>query len=368
MQDVVLVTADSVRRDHADALGHLSTYGVSTGITGSHYTRPSLASLLSSNYRGAITTEVVPPTIADALSEAGYTCFGFAPTPNTDARFGFDSGFDEFETFVEPGNRGSKLRQYLGSIDLLRWFYYKLYPPQAKSENRPADREVIDRAIEAFNAAEPPRFLWVHLMESHRPYGKGEDAVSERLDQKAFFSPDDLTDEEEATIEGKYRDAIGRVDANIERLLQELDSDPVFAFTSDHGEGFGDEGFYFHQGHKRSVAAFQTEVPVVFDGVDVEGPMSLLDIPPTLSSAVGVDPPDAWHGTDLRSGESEYAITIAPWHDTATVAWQDYDKKLVARDADVTLSEGAERADVERADVDDELEDQLRDLGYVDAG
>jgi arylsulfatase A-like enzyme len=368
MRDVILVTADSVRRDYADALDFLSADGVETGITGSHYTRPSLASLLSSNYRGAITTEAVSPTIADALSDAGYTCLGYAPTPNTDARFGFDSGFDEFETFVEPGNRGSKLRQYLGSIDLLRWFYYKLYPPQAKSENRPRDREVIERAVEAFNAAEPPRFLWLHLMESHRPYGKGEDAVSKRLDQKAFFSPDDLTDEEEATIEGKYRDAIGRVDRNVEHLLSELDADPILAFTSDHGEGFGDEGFYFHQGHKRSVAAFQTEVPVVFDGVDIEGPMSLLDIPPTLLSAVDVDPPDAWHGTDLLSADSEYAITIAPWHDTATVAWQDYDKKLVARDADVTLSEGGERADVERADVDDELEEQLRDLGYADAG
>jgi len=106
----------------------------------------------------------------------------------------------------------------------------------------------------------------------------------------------------------------------------------------------------------------------VFDGVEAEGPMSLLDIPPTLVSAVGVDLPETWHGTDLTESTSEYAVTIAPWHDTATVAWQDYDKKLIARDADVSLSEGGERADVERADVDDELEEQLRDLGYVDAG
>ena len=368
MEDIVLVTADSVRRDYADALEHLSSFPVETGVTGSHYTRPSLASFLSSNYRGAITTEVVSPTIAETLSEAGYTCLGFSPTPNTDARFGFDRGFDTYETFVEPGNQGSKLREYLGGIDLLRWVYYKLYPPQAKSENRPSDAEVIDRAIEAFEAAEPPRFLWVHLMETHRPYGKGDDAVSKRLDQKAFFKPEKLTAEEEAEIEGAYRDAIGRADAGVERLLDAIDADPILAFTSDHGEGFGDDGFYFHQGQKRSVAAFQTEVPVVLDGVDAEGPMSLLDLPPTLVSAVGVDPPEAWHGTDLTESASEYAITIAPRHDTATVAWQDYDKKLIARDADVSLSEGGERADVERADVDDELEEQLRDLGYVDAG
>lgn len=368
MEDIVLITADSIRRDHANSLDFLSTHAVETGITGSHYTRPSLASLLSSSYRSAITTEIFPPTIADVLSGEGYTCLGYAPTPNTDARFGFDSGFDEFETFVEPGNQGNKFREYLGSIDLLRWFYYKLYPPQAKSDNRPHDKEVVKQATEAFNAAESPRFLWVHLMESHRPYGKGEDAVSRRLDQKAFFKPEALTDDEEAIIKTKYRDAISRVDHNVEQLISGLNADPILAFTSDHGEGFGDKGFYYHQGHRRSVAAFQTEVPVIFDGVDVEGPMSLLDIPPTLLSAVGINPPDTWHGSNLLSTDSEYAITIAPWHDTATVAWQDYDKKFIARDADVSLSEDGDRADVERVDVGNELEEQLRGLGYVDAG
>lgn len=367
MEDIVLVTADSVRRDYADHLPSLSDRSVHTGVTGSHYTRPSLASLLSSNYRGAITTRVVNPTIAEVLNEAGYSCLGFSPTPNTDAQFGFDAGFDTYETFVEPGNRGSRLRQFLGGFDVLRWFYYKLYPPQAKSDNRPADRTVVNRAIEAFNDAEPPRFLWIHLMETHRPYGRGEDAVPKELDQKAFFKPDSLTDQEEATIRRKYTDALERADENVQHLLSEIDSDPILAFTSDHGEGFGDEGFYFHQGHKRSVAPFQTEVPVVVDGVDIDGPLSLLDIPPTLVSAVDVDPPDAWHGTDLTESNSEYAITIAPWHDTATLAWQDYERKIVAKDADVSFV-GDEQASVERADVDDELEAQLRDLGYIDAG
>ncbi|MFC7141795.1 sulfatase-like hydrolase/transferase [Halosimplex aquaticum] len=368
MEDIVLVTADSVRRDYADAFESLSDLPVQTGVTGSHYTRPSLASLISANYRGAITTEVVSPTIAEVLSDAGYTCLGYTPTPNTDARFGFDRGFDDFDTFVEPGNRGSKLRQYLGSINALRWIYYKIYPPQAKSENRPRDREVIERAIEEFNAADGPRFLWVHLMETHRPYGVGDEAMSKELDQKAFFKPDKLTDEEEAEIEGKYADAIRRADENIDYLLSEIDSDPILAVTSDHGEGFGEDGFYFHQGHKRSVADFQTKVPVIFDGIDAEGPMSLLDVPPTLVESVGVDAPASWHGTNLLESESEYAVTIAPWHDTATVAWRDYEKTFVARDADVSFEEGGTRADVERADVDQELEEQLQDLGYMDAG
>lgn len=368
MEDIVLVTVDSVRRDYADSFESLSDLPVQTGVTGSHYTRPSLASLISASYRGAITTEVVSPTIAEVLSDGGYTCLGYTPTPNTDARFGFDRGFDDFDTFVEPGNRGSKLRQYLGSINALRWIYYQIYPPQAKSENRPRDREVIERAIKEFNDAEGPRFLWVHLMETHRPYGVGDKGMSKNLDQKAFFKPDKLTDEEEAEIEAKYADAIRRADENINHLLSEIDSDPILAVTSDHGEGFGEEGFYFHQGHKRSVADFQTKVPIIFDGVGAKGPMSLLDIPPTLVEKVGVDAPASWHGTNLLEADSEYAVTIAPWHDTASVAFRDYEKTFVARDADVTFEQGDTIADVERADVDQELEEQLQDLGYMDAG
>lgn len=38
MEDIVLITADSIRRDHANSLDFLSTHVVETGITGSHYT------------------------------------------------------------------------------------------------------------------------------------------------------------------------------------------------------------------------------------------------------------------------------------------------------------------------------------------
>jgi arylsulfatase A-like enzyme len=311
---------------------------------------------------------VVNPTLTDVLSESGYTCLGYSPTPNTDARFGFDSGFDDYDTFVEPGNQGSNLRQYLGGIDALRWIYYKLYPPQAKSENRPRDREVVNRAIREFNAVEPPRFLWIHLMETHRPYGIGNQAVSKRLDQKAYFKPNKLTDDEEATIKQKYRDSIERADKNVQHLLEGVNSDPLLAFTADHGEGFGDEGFYFHKGQQRSVADFIIEVPVMFDGIDVEGPMSLLDIPPTLVDAVGIDTPKAWQGTNLLNETSKFAITIAPWHDKATLAWQDYERKIIAHDANVSFNEGSMVAKAKQADVDDELESQLQDLGYLDAG
>jgi len=206
-------------------------------------------------------------------------------------------------------------------------------------------------------------------MGSHRPYGSGDQALSKRLDQKAFFKPEKLTTDERDTILDTYRRALDRVSENLQYLRSNLDTDPVaLTFAADHGEMFGEEGFYFHQGQKRCVADAQTKVPVWFDGIDAEGPLGLVDIAPTIVDHVGRDPPDAWHGESRLDGPAEQALTIAPWHDQVTFAWQDFEKKIVARDATVELETDAGRSTASVADVDGELESQLRDLGYVDAG
>lgn len=368
MEDVILVTADSIRRDYADEFDFLGRFPTGTGVAASHYTRPSLASLLSSQYEAALTTEVVSPTLPEVLSEAGYTCLGFSPTPNTDARFGFDRGFDTYETFVQPGKQGSRLREYLAKFDVLRRVYYRFSSPEAKSENRPMDREVVKRAIEAFNVAEPPRFLWVHLMESHRPYGR-EDGISPELDRKAYFSSGSLSAEEEATIEAAYRKAIRCVDENVESLLNGVETaSPRFVFTADHGEAFGDTGFYFHKGHKRSVAECITHVPLVTDNMTMETPASLLDISATICEACDLPTQPPWDGDSRRRSSAQSTITIAPWGAKATLSWQNFDKQLIARDTSVTLNDGVSITTTQRSDVDSEIEQQLRELGYRNAG
>jgi arylsulfatase A-like enzyme len=202
-------------------------------------------------------------------------------------------------------------------------------------------------------------------METHRPYGAGDDVISKRLDQKAFFKPEKLTDEEQAEIENKYRAALKRADKNIQLLLDKIDSDPAFVFTSDHGEGFGDEGYYFHQPQLRRVDDCLVKVPVVFDGISVdEGPLSVLDIAPTLVDSAGGSVPHSWDGNNLLTTDTDYTITIAPWNEKATVLWQDFEKRLVSNDATVTL-ESANTATGVQDEVPDELQGQLRDLGYI---
>ncbi|WP_299270400.1 sulfatase-like hydrolase/transferase [Halorientalis sp.] len=382
MQDVVLLTADSVRRDFVDAMSFVADHEVLTGVTAGHYTRPSLAAMQSSRLRASVQSRVVGPTIADAFSAAGYTTVGLVPTAQADPAFGFDDGFDHYDNYMSgsgnaASNRRSGFREYLGSFEIVRQVYRRVYPMAANMDDLPADDEVIDEAIERFNDAEGPRFLWVHQMESHRPYGSGDDAIPSKIDRKAeasggrhWFGSSEVSREERETITSAYRDALSRVDDRIERVLTEIDSeDPIFAFAADHGDEFGEEGYYYHQGYRRRVPDTVIRVPVVFDGAETAGDrLSLLDVGPTLAGAAGVDAPTAWQGNDLTGTATEEAVTVAPWHEKATVAWQDFERKLVARDADVSMRAGDEEVAVDRTDVSDEVERQLQDLGYADAG
>lgn len=366
MDDLVVVTADSVRYDFVDAMPFIAENEVARGITAGHYTRPSLSALLSSRYEAALRARAMSPTIADVLADKGYTCIGLAPSVQMNEFFGFGSGFDQYENYKDPGNRGSRRREILGRITLLRKLYHRIVPPHAKQDDLPDDDELVDEAIERFNNVDSPRFLWVHLMQSHRPYGKGDDAVPKSIDRKALFSPNLLTDEENNQILDRYRAALSRVDTEVERLYEELDGDPQFVFTSDHGDEFGEEGHYFHQPQRRRVADKLTEVPVVTKNLNIpKSELSLVDPAPTLISGLGIEPPPVWDGVSLDRKSADYAITIAPWGEKASIKYRTPDFSLIGADADVSVEIDGTRAIADDEELPDEIERQLQDLGYV---
>jgi arylsulfatase A-like enzyme len=206
-------------------------------------------------------------------------------------------------------------------------------------------------------------------MEGHRPYGRGEEGVSKSLDRKSVFKPEQLTETEQSEIEEKYTRSLRRVGDRVAQLRERLDGDHTFVFTADHGESFGEAGFYFHPGQRRCVHDVLIDVPVVVDGLSFESDhVSILDIAPTLTSSVGVEPPDEWNGFDVRTYDRDSAVTVAPWHSKATVCWQDFERKLVAADADVSFETSRGTGHTSREEVPPELEQRLNDLGYVDAG
>lgn len=382
MKSVVLLTVDSVRRDFVDAMPFVDSHDVLTGVTAGHYTRPSLAALQSSKIRSSLESKVIAPTLAEVFNEAGYTTIGLVPTAQADPAFGFDTGFDQYDNFMSGSgnaaeNRRSSFREYLGSFDIVRQVYRRIYPMEANMDDLPQDEQVVSEAIGRFNEADGPVFLWVHQMESHRPYGTGDDAIPSPLDRKAeaagsrhWFGSSTVTETECELIKQTYRDTLGRVDNRIKRLLSTIEADdPIFVFAADHGDEFGEEGYFYHQGYRRRVADPVIQVPVVLDGIETVGDqLSLLDVAPTLVEAVGLDAPPEWQGNDLATEMTEETVTVAPWHEKATIAWQDFERKLVAHDAEVTFHEDGKEVSAERSDVSSDVEKQLQNLGYTDAG
>lgn len=370
MRDIVVITVDSVRRDFADSMEYLSSLDVDRGTTVGHYTRPSLAGLVSGQVASAAQKRVTSPTLAEQLSGAGYTCIGLPSSPQTDPTFNFDAGFDQFENYRDSGNRGRWYRDFLARFNTVRRLYHRVAPPQAKLESAPEDEEVLNEAVTRFDEAESPRFLWVHLTGAHRPYGRGSDSISVSLDRKALFSPNKLNESQHEEIVSKYRAALTRTDAAIKEFRSRLNADPLFVFTSDHGDEFGEENLYFHQPQRRRAVDTLTEVPVIVDGVTIpnEDPwFSLLDIAPTILSAIGLEVPDEWDGVDHTDPETtrDHAITLAPWLDEATVSYKTRNLRLVASDSNVSLQSGTGSVSVQASEVPEEVEKNLRELGYI---
>lgn len=116
-----------------------------------------------------------------------------------------------------------------------------------------------------------------------------------------------------------------RIDETYQRLLDVLDAEgelenTIVVFVSDHGSHFRTR----NDEYKRSCHESSVRVPLVvrgpgFDGGNrVESPISLVDLPPTLLDAAGIDPPES------MEGDSAMGIVAAERSPEAVdPAWKD---------------------------------------------
>ena len=83
---------------------------------------------------------------------------------------------------------------------------------------------------------------------------------------------------------------------------EELWDDSWIIIVGDHGEEFGEHG---QVGHGKNVFASTTRVPLLIrppggtEARRIGTPVSLVDLPPTIARAVGLEPPASWQGRDL---------------------------------------------------------------------
>ena len=366
--DVLLVTVDTFRADalsHAPGLSAILAGGClwTVAVAPSNWTLPSYASLLtgrapaehgagrardgstaagSRDYRG-LQGEL--PTLAEQFRKAGYATAMVHQNPFLEPWTGLDRGF---ERYVRTREDTTLALSVAGD-----WWQ---------------------------RSAARPRLLVVHLMAPHLPYSPpgadelGPDPLA-ALDLEAFFasehSPEerrrffDLPEQDRLQVSARYRAEVVALDRQLAPWLEEMlaaDPPPLFAFHADHGEELWDSGSFEH-GHSFHDAVVRVPVGIVWPGRvaaerrdDAVGAHWLAS---TLLRLAGVPRPAAWrqdlfdrHGTTTTSSSYYLSDGHGRRFDVAT-----------GRSRELDPAE-AVSADGPPAELSEELESALRELGY----
>ena len=202
------------------------------------------------------------------------------------------------------------------SAAILRQNRFKQYVDAEAVANK-----IID-LVEA-RPADKPFLIWGHFMDTHLPYvsGRGRrwwretprylDAVGHdpAVDPARSFIPtkpeDDMGWHELAAL---YDASILWTDEQIGRIVDAVEKagiaeNTVIAVFGDHGEELGEHG---NHSHYFLPYDHNVRIPMLFYRAgmvqqDIETPVSLLDIGPTVAGLAAVDGAAEWEGADVRS-------------------------------------------------------------------
>ena len=321
--NVVLVTIDTLRPDHLAPYGYekntapfiekiaensatfLRAYGTSSWtaptsasiFTGLYPTRHGVIESLhaarvrrnSQKKNALLLTRIGDDvkTLPERLQAAGYTTFGVGANPNIGPEIGFSRGFDHFKRldfgFTEVGK--AVVHDY-AHADV-------------------AAKALLDWEDEIKEAS--PSFIYLHLNDPHVPYNEREPwfEAPQKIDTKV---------REKAA----YDSEIAYLDSVLAQLYERLDWDDntLFILVSDHGEAWGEHGYYRHP---LKLHRELTRVLMMVSGPDlgidrqlVPDRVSQVDLVPTILQLLDEPPPEDLDGQSLAPlilGEDETEAT-----------------------------------------------------------
>ena len=271
--NLVLVTIDTLRRDHVGAYGGaaltptldgLAREGllVEDAVTPFPETAPSHASMFTglSPYAHGVqgNGQTLHPghvTLADQLVAAGWRTGAFVGSHALSGSTGMSQGFGVYDDAFAPHGRLA-LRARLPSL-LVRAFARYGRPADVPWLLERAGSATVARALTWTDAqpADAPVFLWVHLFEPHAPYeAPGFDP---RVDHRAILAEEPghaYTDAERTALRARYAQEVREADRQVGVLLDGLRArgrleDAMVLVVADHGEGLGEHGVEFtHHG------------------------------------------------------------------------------------------------------------------------
>jgi arylsulfatase A-like enzyme len=342
-QGVILVWADTLRRDHLGVYGYkrptspvidgLAREGVLfRDLVGqASWTKVATPSLMTSLYPSTHGVQDFPDrlpgsavTLAEVYREAGYATLSFSSILFTGKFSNLHQGFEVVheDSSLPDRNSSKTAREYVDR--LLPWleahrdvpFFvflhvadphdpYKPYPPYDVMWADPAKAREHERVQK-----EARKFISDPLLKAFGMPSR-EELVKGKFDPDAFIDYD----------RGWYDGSIRAMDVEIGRLVERLkslglDRKTLLVFTGDHGEEFYDHGRSFHgqsvYGEMNNLALVLWGPGVVPAGKTVEETVQTVDLMPTLLELSGLRIPPGVQGHSLApllsGGSSEGAV------------------------------------------------------------
>ena len=335
---VILIWADTLRRDHMEVYGyqrpttpnlkHLASEGTlfTNSISQAAWTKVSTPSLFTSLYPTSHTVKefadrlpASAETIAEVYRDAGYATLSMSSILFTGTFSNMHQGFEELHEDRSLSDQDSSK----------------------------TSREYVDRLLPWIEAhRDVPFFVFLHISDPHDPYKPYapydtmwadpamtpeherqakevkkhiSDPLMKRFGMptrdelaRAGFDPDAYVAHDIDWYDGSIRG----MDAEMGRLVERLrglglDKSTAIVFTSDHGEEFLEHGRMFHG---QTVYGEQVNMPLIMwgpgsvpAGRTVDQTVRTIDIMPTLLDISGLAPPAGIQGRSLRALMAESA-------------------------------------------------------------
>jgi len=314
-KNIILLTVDALRADHVSYHGYdrrttpfidslvSESFTFRTAIAPSSHTREAVPALLSGQNPTIFANDgyrMTTPNIGGVLSRHGHRTAAFHSNPYLSRAYGYGDGFDKFDDDLLLGqNRLLALAQTaLNKLLMQRGDFYAR-----------ADR-INNRALSWLDQAPEPFFLWNHYMDVHGPYNppQGYDifldeeisgSTSQDLYQRSIDDPGSISEEDHRRLVDAYDGEIQYLDEQIRVLFEKLKrrnllDDTLVILTADHGDAFGEQGYY---GHPRDLHEGLLHVPLLIhdpqrDKKVVKDIVTTRDVPATILSWAGIEDSD----------------------------------------------------------------------------
>jgi len=283
---LVFITVDTLRADRLEAFG--SRLGLTPRIdslakqsvvftaayAAAPFTLPSISALMTGRYPEELgirrNESMLPPaipTLASTLKARGWQTLAVVGNFVLRRSSGIDSGFDRFD---DEFPQREVVREW---------------PERVAEDTTDTALALLD---DCSDDREAPCFLWVHYQDPHGPYTPPASLLAEELEKQGRLpdaarvlpeSPDHsgkgaipnyqvIGDRRDIGFyRASYNAEIRYLDSEVGRLLdglteRGLDSRTLVVFAADHGEGLGEDDFWFAHGEFLSDALVR--VPLLF--------------------------------------------------------------------------------------------------------